>query len=877
MTVNGFGPALKRLRLAAGLTQEALAERAGISPRAVSDLERDPHRTPRLDTVTLLADALALPAGQRAELLAAARPSAPTPAGAVPRPLTPLIGRAGVVADLCELLGSGETRLLTLTGPGGVGKTRLALEVLATVADRYANGAVFVDLAPLRDHTLVITAIGQRFGLDERDAVPMPERLAVVLRDKRVLMLLDNVEHLVDARTELLALLTACPGVTALVTGRVPLRVRGEREFRIAPLEVPAPGTSDSPAAELFAERARAVGVDLVPGDAPAVAEICRRLEGLPLAIELAAARVRLLPPDALLVRLERRLPMLTGGPHDLADRQQTMRDAIAWSHQLLSEPAGALFRALSIFAGGAPLAAVEAVTTASSTLDTLAELVDASLIVVQQGPRIGMLETIREYGLELLQAAGETDALARKHIAYFVGLAAGGGPSLELEQDNLRAALSRALEHRDGEAALRLCGALWRFWIERGHLGEGLRYTRAALALPDAGDTETRIAALTGAARMAIGQSRYDEAGTWCEQLVDLARRAEIGLVTALTTRGLLARLRDQYADAVKDHEEAVALAEASADHAGLATALISLSYDAFLTGETEQAAELGERGLAETRAAGSSRDLADALALLAWQAMHAGRHARVHDLGTEAVALYRALKDTGKEAEGLRILGTNAQLSGEYDTATELFRACHRLFRERGTEYLADQMLSHLGHTALCTGDLGLARELGEASLASARRYADLWGVAMSATQLGHVELAAGRIDRARALFLESADDFQAIGNPLYVSWCLEGLAGVAVADRRLQLAAELCAARDGVLVRISAVLPPMYPPGYRQTLSTVDTELRAGRNAVARQRPLEELLREFDTQAREFDTQATEFDVRAPAGTSSDRPKS
>jgi tetratricopeptide (TPR) repeat protein len=385
------------------------------------------------------------------------------------------------------------------------------------------------------------------------------------------------------------------------------------------------------------------------------------------------------------------------------------------------------------------------------------------------------------------------------------------------------------------------MCAALAPFWSEHGHLSEGLGWTQAALALHAADiPAPTRIAALSGAATMAINLSAFDEATTLCASLVPFARQAGSAqdLIAALNTRALLARMQDRYRDAIADYEDALAHAEHVGDAGGRAKALIGLSDVTFFTGDTGRAYELAQLGLAATRAAGNHGDLADALLSFVRQTMHAGDFARTDTLATEALQIRRTHNDIRNQAEALRALGTSATLQQRYERAAHLLEQALALYRNSGDERVAPQLLAHLGQVALDTGDFARAEQLCAESLDVAHRFDDRWAIAMSTTLLGHVDLAMGRVEPAGLRFRDSAEVFEAIGNPLFLSWCLEGVAGVAAARGHYTAAARLCAARDELLSDLSAAIPPAHPDGYRQTLATIDAELGAEEVTAARE---------------------------------------
>jgi predicted ATPase/transcriptional regulator with XRE-family HTH domain len=892
-----FGELLRDSRRAAGLTQEELAARAGLSARTLRKLENGESLTPRKDTLLLLADALGLSPEQHARFLSAARqaragqqaggnpptpvlgagvaesqaptlaiaapiaPPTPTARHNLPAHLTPLLGREHEEAAAVHLLRREDVRLLTLTGAPGIGKTRLALQVAADMLDAAPDGIFLIELAPITDPALVLASIMRSLEVRETSgAAGSPlAALRTHLGARRMLLLLDNVEQVVAAGPQVVELLNACPGLRMLVTSRIPLHVRGEHLLAVPPLAVP--DLAAVPTAEelmryagiaLFVQRAREVKPKfaLTGAQAPAVAAICQRLDGLPLAIELAAAWVRLLSPVALRARLEQRHALLTAGARDLPERQQTLRTAIEWSYDLLASVEQALLWRLAIFVGGWTLEAAEVVCGdvggSEEILPALATLVDTSLVDQQEEAASGdvrfrLLELVREYALERLAASGEAEAVAQRQARYYIGLGerAGGslaGPEgeawmirLTREHENLRAALDWAKRH-DVAAGLHLAMDLLDYWSMHGQVSEGR---------------------------------------TWLEKFLDLDARAgmQAGFLVrgfAVNAAGILAFRQDDFAHAVRHHEEALSLARQNRQKRLTANALNMLGNIARERGDAMRAWMCYEEALAVRQEMGHQLEaavVAEAAGSLTsgdletlWREQGNAGANTYADSATVPGAMLAGLVRSNKHniAALLGGLGKVALTQQDYARASNMIVQAGVVFAELGLAFAEAWTRAERAEIAIRQGDYTQARTLLESALPVFRDSGHMEGYAFVLRWLGRVAHGQGDPAAAMTLYRHSLALAKDMGTRLDIARGLEGMAMARAATGECEAAVRLLAAAEVVREAIHVPLTPADREGMDRVAAELCTALGAERFSVhwaaARATPLERLLEQI-----------------------------
>jgi predicted ATPase/class 3 adenylate cyclase len=705
-----------------------------------------------------------------------------------------LVGREKELAAVHALLTRESTGLLTLTGPGGTGKTRLALQIAADLIDDFPDGAYFVNLTPIREPSLVISTISQTIDLRVDGGRSPAESLKEFLRDKRMLLVLDNFEQVLEAAPAVSELLAIAPRLKVLVTSRAVLHLVGEQEYRVPALQLPDPARlpplamlPQYGAIALFVERAQLVNpaFELTSENAVVVAEICQKLDGLPLAIELAAARIRLLPPQAMLGRLESRLRLLTGGARDLPAHQQTLRSAVGWSYDLLGPAEQQLFRRMSLFVGGCTLEAAEAVCgdvdvgndagedagdvdmgNDTDMLEDLSSLLDKSLLhqdELNNEPRFRMLETIREYGLEMLDASGEKEAIQDRHTAYFSQLIQDDWHELsgslqsermsriEAEWGNIQAVLASVLggEPGDLEIALQMCWNLILFWVPSRHIDEGRMWAERAVNAPGA-------AAMPSYAK---------------------------GLIVA----GSLARVQGDHAASRALIEQVVPLLRAQGDKQTLGHALFGLAEDAVWQEGPEAARPLYEESIALLKEVGDEYGLSQALITAAGVATHSGDFDRARSFLEDSLAILRK-RGSFEIGRVLDLLGDIARIERDYAAAEAYYGEALAFVRRGSIKVLLPALLHNIGHVAVGKGEIEEARKLFEESLAEHLETKDKAGVAESLAGFAAVATARGEGAKAGRLFGAAAALWEVIGAPMWLAERAEWERNVAAARRQL-----------------------------------------------------------------------------------------
>jgi predicted ATPase len=738
------------------------------------------------------------------------------PPNNLPAQTTAFVGRVAELAAVREKLSQPDVRLLTLTGPGGTGKTRLGLQVAADILEYFPDGVFFVPLAPIRDPSLVGGVIVESLGVREIGDMSPLERLREYLKDKQSLLLLDNLEHLLPATPLIADLLTAAPKLKVLVTSRALLRLHGEWDYPVPPLSLPELDNLppierlvEYEAVQLFIERARAVRPDfaVTTENARAVAEICARVDGLPLAIELAAVRVRVLPPGKILTELSNRLGFLTGGARDWPARQRTLRDTINWSYDLLEAEEQTLLERLSVFSGGCSLEAAQAVGNVSGEMDVLKvveSLVDYNLLKQSEvggEPRFGMLDTIREYALEQLAARrqGEEDVVRRRHAHFYLELAERAELNvygteqvvwlnrLEMEHDNLRVAMAWSIDHAI-DIGLRLAGALGRFWHFRGHHGEGQDWLAKALvgAKSEGANLDNlRAKALDRAGYLAFFVGDLERAGAWSEESVRKWRALDdpCGLAHALCGLGAVVNAQGDAARARGLLEESIALFRRLGDRPGLVRALFWHGHVTY-----------------------RQRDFVSA-------------RASAH----EAIKLGWEVGNISNVAGSTDTLGLIAFHEGDYATAQSFLEESLRLMRQVEDKPGIAIMLDLLGGIAYTQGDYGQAKSRVEESQPIWQELGSKLDVAWPLYFLGYVALRQGRVQQARALFTDSLVLYQELDAKQEMARCLAGLAELAGAVGRPERAIRLCGATHVALQSLNTHLETTDRDHYERIPAT------------------------------------------------------
>ncbi|HEX8153956.1 MAG TPA: tetratricopeptide repeat protein, partial [Thermoanaerobaculia bacterium] len=693
----------------------------------------------------------------------------------LPLHLTPLVGRETEKRELTDLLRNPDVRLVTMTGPGGTGKTRLSIAIGEHFVSELEDGVFFVQLAPIREPDLVVSAIGDALDLHEGGATLL-DAIRKGLREKTMLLILDNFEQVAGAAPIVAELLAAAPHLRILVTSRWPLKITGEHEYAVPPLPTPpldnvisANALTHYPSVALFLQRASAVKSDfaVTPENARAIAELCVRLEGLPLAIELAAARVKLLPPQAMLTRVENRMKLLSGGSRDLPERQRTMHAAISWGFNLLDDDEKRLFTDLSVFRGGFSIPQAEAIVAETGAghidvLEKLESLVDKSFLQRDTAsddvePRFGQLETIREYGLEQLAEAGREADVRASHARMMATLAEQSAADLAADHEralrrlaadheNYRAALEHAIATRDDEVALRTVGTLWWFWYLHGHYGEGRRWLEQVLTIPGIDGGVSMARALTGGGALAFLQCDYERAIELLDRSIDLSRKYgdRRSLAQALQFRGSIARERGEYDHAIDLH----------------------------------------------------------ALSLATWQ-----------ELGDRASA-----------GRSQNYIAFASWLKSDFHRTIEMCRETLPLFRERNDSEGVAWSLLNLAAAALYSGELDRAESRLDDCLSWSRIAGFKEGVAWSLNLLGLVLRAHGEIERAAAILRDSLQLHWELGDRWRSASVIESLAGVAAMRGHIEISARLFGAGEALRSRLGTPVPPVELAQYERDIATL-----------------------------------------------------